>query len=54
MYYVQHVEKNSSLADRVDTFLEQAEKAAAKTAMPIDAVPIQEPKLPPAAKKKKT
>ncbi|MEK9137165.1 MAG: hypothetical protein AAB393_08580 [Bacteroidota bacterium] len=54
VYYVRHVEKNSSLTDRLDAFLEQAEKAAKKTATPVDAVPIEEPKPVPSGKKKKT
>ena len=44
VYCVQHVEKNSSLTDRVNVFLEQAEKAAARAATPVDAVPIMESK----------
>jgi hypothetical protein len=51
LYCVQHVEKNSSLTDRVNAFLEQAEKAAEKTATPIDAVLIEEPKPVPAKAK---
>lgn len=47
LYCVQHVEKNSSLTDRVNAFLEQAEKAAT----PIDAVSIEEPKPAPAKAK---
>jgi hypothetical protein len=34
VYYAQHVEKNSSLTDRLKAFLKQAEKAAAKVATP--------------------
>lgn len=53
VYYARHVEKNSSLTGRLDTFLDQAEKAAAQTATAIDAVPIEEPTVAPPAKKKK-
>lgn len=42
IYYVQHVEKNSHLTERVNAFLDNAEKAAEKVATPIDAVPIEE------------
>jgi hypothetical protein len=42
VYYAQHVEKNSSLTDRLKAFLKEAEKAAKKAATPIDAVPIDE------------
>lgn len=42
VYCVQHVEKNSSLADRINAFLEKAEKAAARVATPVYAVPIEE------------
>lgn len=42
VYCVQHVEKNSSLTERVKTFLEMAEKAAARVASSVDAVPIEE------------
>lgn len=42
VYYAQHVEKNSSLTDRLKAFLEQAEKASKKVAMSMDAVPITE------------
>jgi hypothetical protein len=42
VYYAQHVEKNSSLTDRLKVFLKEAEKAAAKVATPVDAVPINE------------
>lgn len=54
VYCVQHVEKNSSLTERVNAFLEQAEKAAAKAATPVDAVPIVEPESSSVKKKKKT
>ena len=40
VYYAQHVEKNSSLTDRLKAFLKEAEKASKKAATPIDAVPI--------------
>jgi len=53
VYYATHVEKNSSLTGRLDAFLDQAEKAAAKTATPIDAVPIEEPKPAQPGKKNK-
>lgn len=43
IYYAQHVEKNSSLTERVMSFLEKAEEAAANVASPIDAVPLAEP-----------
>jgi len=46
VYYAQHVEKNSSLTDRLKAFLKDAEEVAAKVATPLDAVPINEP--PPA------
>jgi hypothetical protein len=52
VYYAQHVEKNSSLTDRLKAFLKQAEQAAAKVATPIDAVLIEEPQPPPVPKKK--
>lgn len=54
VYYARHVEKNSSLTGRLDSFLDHAEKAAAKTATAIDAVSIDEPTDPPVPKKKKT
>jgi hypothetical protein len=54
VYYVRHVEKNSSLTDRLDAFLDRAEKAAAKTATSIDAVPIEDTKPSPPVKNKKT
>jgi hypothetical protein len=54
IYYVQHVEKNSFLTERVDTFLEKAEKAAAKVATPVDAVPIEEPMAEPISEGKKS
>lgn len=53
VYYVRHVEKNSSLTSRLDAFLDQAEKAAAKTATPVDAVPIDDPKPASPVKKRK-
>jgi hypothetical protein len=40
VYYSQHVEKNSSLTDRLNSFLKQAEAAAKTVATPIDAIPI--------------
>jgi hypothetical protein len=51
VYYAQHVEKNSSLTDRLKAFLKQAQESAAKVATPVDAVPIPEP--PPGAKRSK-
>jgi hypothetical protein len=42
VYYVQHVEKNSSLIRRVGTFLEQAQEAAQHATTPLDAVSIEE------------
>jgi hypothetical protein len=42
VYYVQHVEKNSSLTARVAAFLKQAEQTAATVATPTDAVPIDD------------
>jgi len=55
VYYVQHVEKNSSLTDRTKAFLKNAEKAAAKVASPVDAVLIEEPQpARPRSKKKKS
>ena len=43
VYYVRHVEKNSSLTERVMAFLGEAEAAAAKSvAIPVDAVPIED------------
>jgi hypothetical protein len=43
VYYAQHVEKNSSLTERVTGFLDKAQEAAAKVATPSDAVPLEEP-----------
>ena len=43
VYYVQHVEKNSSLTDRVKSFLQEAEIAAKNTVGVVDAVPIKDP-----------
>lgn len=40
IYYAQHVEKNSSLTDRLNEFLQKAEAAAKTVATPVDAVPI--------------
>jgi hypothetical protein len=55
VYYAQHVEKNSSLTDRIKAFLKLAEQAAAKVATPVDAVPIEEPRPPaPTTKKKRS
>jgi hypothetical protein len=55
VYYAQHVEKNSSLTERLKAFLVQAEKAASKVATPSDAVPItEEPLSTPHRKKKKS
>jgi hypothetical protein len=42
VYCFQHVEKNSSLTDRIKAFLEKAEKAAARVATSVDAIPIEE------------
>lgn len=42
VYYAQHVEKNSSLSDRVKRFLDLAEQAAKKSISSSDAVPITE------------
>lgn len=42
VYCVQHVEKNSSLTGRVKAFLEMSEKAAARVASSVDAIPIKE------------
>jgi hypothetical protein len=42
VYYAQHVEKNSSLTDRLKAFLKEAENAAKKAATLVDAVPIPE------------
>jgi hypothetical protein len=47
VYYAQHVEKNSSLSDRIKTFLQVAEKASKKVATPVDSVPLpQQPQAP--------
>ena len=43
VYYVQHVEKNSFLSERVTAFLEKAGEAAVMTASPTDAVTVDEP-----------
>jgi hypothetical protein len=53
VYYAQHVEKNSSLTDRIKAFLKLAEQAAAKVATPVDAVPIEEPRPPARTTKRK-
>jgi hypothetical protein len=42
VYCFQHVEKNSSLTDRIKAFLEKAKKAAARVATLVDAIPIEE------------
>lgn len=54
VYYAQHVEKNSSLTDRLKEFLKQAEQAAKKVASPAYAVPIPEPSPAPPKPKKKS
>ena len=42
IYCVQHVEKNSSLTERVTKFVSEAEAAAAATMSPTDAIPLPE------------
>ena len=53
IYYAQHVEKNSSLTDRLKAFLLQAEEAAKKIATSVDAVSIKENGPVPAPKETK-
>ncbi len=43
VYYVQHVEKNSSLTERILAFLKHADTAAQSAASPPDAVSIRQP-----------
>jgi len=52
VYYAQHVEKNSSLTDRLKAFLTQAEEAAKEAASPLDAVPLVESPVVTSPKKK--
>ncbi|MFN3322453.1 MAG: hypothetical protein ACK5AZ_03065 [Bryobacteraceae bacterium] len=53
VYYVQHVEKNSSLTCRLKMFLKQAENTMEKVATPVDAVPVEDPNTAPATRGKK-
>ena len=53
IYYAQHVEKNSSLSDRLQDFLAQAENAAKTVHTTANPVPIEKPTPPGTTKNKK-